>query len=192
MAVRHGAAALGHAIHRADICRCHNRWAHPFRPRGTPRSDVRRENLRVAVVARFPKSGLVLCRGSIDGWGAMPKPKARACLLLQHGHGRAPLGHGTQSVRIHQCTCDGAVVLAHATLAKSCHLLGRCTPSREGLHVKPIIAGWTPFIPQDKLGILTHRRAQRADGKDVTVVSDGTATLQSKSHPGSGGRGARV
>ncbi len=38
----------------------------------------------------------------------MPKPKARACLLLQHGHGRAPLGHGTQSARIHQCACDGA------------------------------------------------------------------------------------
>ena len=36
------------------------------------------------------------------------------------------------------------------------------TPSR--LHAKRIIAWWTPFIPQDKPGILTHQRAQKVAG----------------------------
>ncbi len=27
----------------------------------------------------------------------MPKPKARACFSTAHAHGRATLGHGTQS-----------------------------------------------------------------------------------------------
>ncbi len=37
----------------------------------------------------------------------MPKPKARACFSTAHEHGRATLGHGTQSVRTYQNTSDG-------------------------------------------------------------------------------------
>ncbi len=48
---------------------------------------------------------------------AMPEPKARACLLLPDEHGRAPLGHGTQSVRIRQCTCDVPIVPDHTWLS---------------------------------------------------------------------------
>ena len=33
------------------------------------------------------------------------------------------------------------------------------TPGR--LHAKRIIAWWTPFIPQDKPGILTHQKSQK-------------------------------
>ncbi len=40
----------------------------------------------------------------------MPKPKARACFSTAHEHGRATLGHGTQSVRTHQNTSDRALV----------------------------------------------------------------------------------
>ncbi len=41
----------------------------------------------------------------------MPKPKARACFSTAHEHGRATLGHGTQSVRTHQNTSDRALAL---------------------------------------------------------------------------------
>ncbi len=45
--------------------------------------------------------------------GAMPKPKARACLLVQDQHGRAPLGHGTRWA----CQRQRGVTLLEITLA---------------------------------------------------------------------------
>jgi hypothetical protein len=40
----------------------------------------------------------------------MPKPKARACFSTAYEHGRAALGHGTQSLRTHQNTRDRALL----------------------------------------------------------------------------------
>jgi hypothetical protein len=81
---------------------------------------------------------LALCRGSIDGWGAMPKPKARACFLPQHGHGRAPLGHGTQSVRIHQCTCDRALALVVRDGAGYVFSFSNAS-AKDDIHLTPVL-----------------------------------------------------